>query len=44
LTFVPGGVQATEVLCLLNMVNEDELQDDEEYDGLFLICFFYELQ
>ena len=27
--------QATEVLCLMNMVNKDELEDDEEYEGWF---------
>ena len=26
----------TEVLCLLNMVQKDELFDDEEYEGKFL--------
>lgn len=25
--------EPTNVLCLLNMVSEDELMDDEEYDG-----------
>ena len=29
-----GDVPATEVLCLLNMVTEDELEDDEEYDEI----------
>lgn len=24
---------STEVLCLLNMVTEDELRDDDEYEG-----------
>ena len=31
ITAGPGPV--TDVLCLLNMVTEDELQDDDEYDG-----------
>jgi len=25
---------STEVLCLLNMVTEDELRDDDEYEGV----------
>lgn len=25
---------ATEVLCLMNMVQPEELEDEEEYDGL----------
>ena len=25
--------EATEVLCLMNMVTKDELEDDEEYEG-----------
>ena len=41
---------STEVLCLLNMVTEDELRDDDEYEGKIFtndgtcliktICFF----
>ncbi len=36
---VPGlNMQAaddpTTILCLMNMVTPDELQDDEEYDGM----------
>jgi len=34
LTFQPGGASATEVLCLLNMVTEDELVDDDEYEEI----------
>jgi splicing factor U2AF 65 kDa subunit len=34
LTFTPGGASATEVLCLLNMVTEDELVDDDEYEEI----------
>ena len=31
---VAGTMQeATEVLCLMNMVTEEELMDDEEYEG-----------
>ena len=31
---VAGMAQATtEVLCLMNMVSVDELEDDEEYEG-----------
>jgi len=26
--------QATEILCLMNMVTKDELEDDEEYEGI----------
>ena len=29
-----GEAPATEVLCLLNMVTEKELEDDEEYDEI----------
>lgn len=28
-----GATASTEVLCLLNMVTEEELRDDEEYEG-----------
>ncbi len=28
---------STEVLCLLNMVTEEELRDDEEFEGKYLI-------
>jgi hypothetical protein len=28
---------STEVLCLLNMVTEEELRDDEEYEGRYLM-------
>ena len=32
---IEGGFQSpTEVLCLMNMVTVDELQDDEEYEGV----------
>ena len=34
LTFTPGSAPTTEVLCLLNMVTEDELLDDDEYEGI----------
>ena len=35
LNFVnPGGQPSTEVLCLLNMVTEDELVDDDEYEEI----------
>ena len=27
------GIGSTEVLCLMNMIEKEELQDDEEYDG-----------
>jgi splicing factor U2AF subunit len=29
-----GAGPPTEVLCLMNMVTEEELQNDEEYEGL----------
>lgn len=33
-TQVAGTAQAaTEVLCLMNMVTKDELEDDEEFEG-----------
>ena len=32
--------EPTNVLCLLNMVSEEELMDDEEYDGRFISLFF----
>ena len=43
-----SALPATEVLCLLNMVTEDELVDDDEYEGiLFLlslsISHYYQL-
>lgn len=32
---MPGTAQvATTVLCLMNMVDEEELNDDEEYEGM----------
>ena len=31
---VQGQNNATEVLCLMNMITEEELLDDEEYEGL----------
>jgi len=35
LPIIPTGpAKATEVLCLLNMVTPEELQDDEEYDDI----------
>ena len=30
----------TEVLCLMNMVTPDELQDEDEYDGTFDVTSF----
>ncbi len=42
---LPGGVNmmgasmSTEVLCLLNMVTEEELRDDEEFEGRYLTKF-----
>jgi len=32
-----GPGQATEVLCLMNMITEDELADEEEYEGIMLV-------
>ena len=29
---------ATEVLCLMNMVEIEELMDDEEYEGSVRVC------
>jgi len=34
LVFTPGSQTFTEILCLLNMVTEDELQDDDEYEEI----------
>ena len=31
---VAGGNNATEILCLMNMVTEQELIDDEEYEDI----------
>ena len=31
-----GGITATEVLVLINMVTPEELQDDEEYDNILV--------
>lgn len=28
-----GAGQPTEVLCLMNMITEDDLREDEEYEG-----------
>lgn len=36
---IEGGASIpTEVLCLMNMVTVDELQDDEEYEGCLSLC------
>lgn len=32
-----SALPATEVLCLLNMVTEDELVDDDEYEGILFL-------
>jgi hypothetical protein len=32
---------STEVLCLLNMVTEEELRDDEEFEGKYLIKMLF---
>lgn len=29
---------ATEVLCLMNMVTPEELKEDEEYEGGFIVA------
>ena len=29
-----GGQAPTEVLCLMNMIVPEELQDEEEYEGM----------
>ena len=34
LNFTSGAQPATEVLCLLNMITEDELVDDDEYEEI----------
>ena len=34
---------STEVLCLLNMVTEEELRDDDEFEGNVLIKIFVDL-
>lgn len=31
-----GSGPVTEVLCLMNMVTEDELKNDEDFDGQFI--------
>ena len=40
---VAGTMQeSTEVLCLMNMVTKEELEDDEEYESKdFVICLFH---
>lgn len=38
-----GAGPPTEVLCLMNIVNENDLRDDEEYEGKFLILIFFKL-
>lgn len=44
LSALMGQVAATTVLVLLNMVVEEELKDDEEYEGrpvcIFMTCPF----
>lgn len=35
-----GAGPPTEVLCLMNMVTEEELKDDEEYEGIFGFSLF----
>lgn len=30
-----ASTASTEVLCLLNMVTEEELRDDDEYEGRY---------
>ncbi len=45
---VAGTMQeATEVLCLMNMVTEEELMDDEEYEGEWVdtwyLCVYRDL-
>lgn len=34
LNVTSGPGEATEVLCLMNMITPDELEDEEEYEGL----------
>ena len=39
---VEGTAQeATEVLCLMNMVTLEELEDDEEYEGICVCCVLH---
>ena len=37
-----GAGQATEVLCLMNMIMPEELEDEEEYEGMCgcVLCRF----
>ena len=41
---LPSSAQtATTVLCLMNMVSEDELKDDEEYEskkGIYFVVYY----
>lgn len=40
---MPGTAQtATTVLCLMNMTSEDELKDDEEYEGISIDFWCWE--
>jgi len=32
---------ATQVLCLMNMIVVEDLEDDEEYDGISLFSLFH---
>lgn len=34
LNVLPSSQEATEVLCLMNMVTMEELEDDEEYESM----------
>jgi len=33
--------QPTEVLCLMNMITEQDLEDEEEYEGIFFLILYY---
>jgi len=33
-----AGMMPTEVLCLMNMVVPDDLEDEEEYEGMICCC------
>lgn len=37
LTMPATGTEATEVLCLMNMVTPEELEDDEEYESKIML-------
>ena len=36
-----AGTMPTEVLCLMNMVAPEDLEDEEEYEGMTVLLFLF---